>query len=100
MNRKTIEHFLTFVNEHGVDCWWTMETQDLLPLEYRYNGNTTTTVEILFPHSQVGAMCVEPTSRMFGLIAAHHGLRSRRNKSQTCTWKVPISIVDGFNRLY
>jgi len=35
LNSKTLEHIQNLFAEHGSDCWWTMEEEDLLPQEYK-----------------------------------------------------------------
>jgi len=35
LNRSIVEHVLALVNTHGADCWWQLETDELLPEEYK-----------------------------------------------------------------
>lgn len=35
MNEDTIEHIQKLFLEHGSDCWWDMELDELLPPSYR-----------------------------------------------------------------
>jgi isoleucyl-tRNA synthetase len=39
MNYETLEHFENMVKEHGVDCWWAYDAEQLLPPKYRFENS-------------------------------------------------------------
>uniref|UniRef100_A0A6U6EBV7 isoleucine--tRNA ligase n=1 Tax=Odontella aurita TaxID=265563 RepID=A0A6U6EBV7_9STRA len=52
LDEKTLEHIQSLFSEHGSDCWWTMDEEELLPEEYRADASKwkkgTDTMDVWF----------------------------------------------------
>ena len=42
MDEESVTHIIDLVRQHGTDCWWEMDEQQLLPPRYRNDGHTYT----------------------------------------------------------
>jgi isoleucyl-tRNA synthetase len=41
LTTESIEHIQRLIEQHGTDCWWTMDIKDLLADKYKNNSRIT-----------------------------------------------------------
>jgi len=116
MTPQTISHIQQLVQKYGTDCWWTMDTEELLPPELKPRSlllsllllpsKSNVLPKFEWASFQRIALSRVKTLWMFGLTVGSPGqqwVRWRRPKdpplSQISILKVLTSIAAGFSLL-